>query len=167
MAVVQRVITKRAGAPVAAECYIDNSPPPPPREEAVVVAARDRGTGRPTKPEVAGGGVGEEQGGAGKLGGLGGLGPASGRDLGVQEAPDLGSSSMPTFSGVRNGPGASALTVIPVPASSTARLRVSWTTGPLLAACPDRVAAPARPRSRGMLSGPVGLTRELMPNREH
>jgi len=49
--VVQRVITKRAGAPVAAGCYIDNSPPPPPREEAVVVAARDRGTGRPTKRE--------------------------------------------------------------------------------------------------------------------
>jgi ribosome-associated heat shock protein Hsp15 len=49
--VVQRVITKRVGAPVAAECYIDNSPLPPPREEAVVVAARDRGTGRPTKRE--------------------------------------------------------------------------------------------------------------------
>ena len=49
--VVQRVITKRAGASVAAECYIDNSPPPPPREEAVAVAARDRGAGRPTKHE--------------------------------------------------------------------------------------------------------------------
>lgn len=49
--VVQRVITKRVGAPVAAECYIDNSPPPPPREEAVAVAVRDRGTGRPTKRE--------------------------------------------------------------------------------------------------------------------
>ena len=49
--VVQRVITKRVGAPVAAECYIDNSPPPPPREEAVVVGARDRGAGRPTKRE--------------------------------------------------------------------------------------------------------------------
>jgi ribosome-associated heat shock protein Hsp15 len=49
--VVQRVITKRAGAPVAAECYIDNSPPPPPREEAVPVAVRDRGAGRPTKRE--------------------------------------------------------------------------------------------------------------------
>jgi ribosome-associated heat shock protein Hsp15 len=49
--VVQRVITKRAGAPVAAECYIDNSPAPPPREEAAAVAARDRGAGRPTKRE--------------------------------------------------------------------------------------------------------------------
>ena len=49
--VVQQVITKRVGASVATGCYIDNSPPPPPREEAVVVAARDRGTGRPTKRE--------------------------------------------------------------------------------------------------------------------
>jgi ribosome-associated heat shock protein Hsp15 len=49
--VVQRVIAKRVGAPVAAGCYIDNSPPPPPREEAVAVAARDRGTGGPTKRE--------------------------------------------------------------------------------------------------------------------
>jgi hypothetical protein len=36
--------------------------------------------------EVAGGGVGEEQGGAGDLVGLG---PAAGRDLGGQEAADL------------------------------------------------------------------------------
>ena len=49
--VVQQVITKRVSAPVAATCYIDNSPPPPPREEAVPVAARDRGAGRPTKRE--------------------------------------------------------------------------------------------------------------------
>ncbi len=49
--VVVRVIAKRAGAPAAAECYIDNSPPPPPREEIVAVAARDRGAGRPTKRE--------------------------------------------------------------------------------------------------------------------
>ena len=49
--VVQRVITKRAAPAVAAGCYIDNSPPPPPREEATAVAARDRGTGRPTKRE--------------------------------------------------------------------------------------------------------------------
>jgi ribosome-associated heat shock protein Hsp15 len=49
--VVQRVITKRVGAPVAVECYIDNSPPLPPREEVAAVAVRDRGTGRPTKRE--------------------------------------------------------------------------------------------------------------------
>jgi len=36
--------------------------------------------------EVAGGGVGQEQGGAGDLAGLG---PAAGRDLGGQEAADL------------------------------------------------------------------------------
>jgi ribosome-associated heat shock protein Hsp15 len=47
--VVVRVITKRAGPPVAAACYIDNSPAPPPRKEKVAVATRDRGTGRPTK----------------------------------------------------------------------------------------------------------------------
>jgi ribosome-associated heat shock protein Hsp15 len=49
--VVQQVITKRVSAPVAAGCYIDNSPPPPPREKVVPVAARDRGAGRPTKRE--------------------------------------------------------------------------------------------------------------------
>ncbi|MGH3159679.1 MAG: RNA-binding S4 domain-containing protein [Streptosporangiaceae bacterium] len=49
--VVVRVITKRVGAPVAAECYIDNSPPRPPREEVPAVAVRDRGAGRPTKRE--------------------------------------------------------------------------------------------------------------------
>jgi ribosome-associated heat shock protein Hsp15 len=49
--VVRQVITKRVGAPVAAECYIDNSPPPPSREEVVAVGARDRGAGRPTKRE--------------------------------------------------------------------------------------------------------------------
>ncbi|HEY1920026.1 MAG TPA: S4 domain-containing protein [Streptosporangiaceae bacterium] len=49
--VVVRVIAKRVGAPVAVECYIDNSPPPPPREEVVQVAVRERGAGRPTKRE--------------------------------------------------------------------------------------------------------------------
>jgi ribosome-associated heat shock protein Hsp15 len=49
--VVVRVITKRVGAPVAAECYIDNRPPAPLCEEMVAVAVRDRGTGRPTKRE--------------------------------------------------------------------------------------------------------------------
>ncbi|MCC3768022.1 RNA-binding S4 domain-containing protein [Streptomyces sp. UNOC14_S4] len=47
--VVSKVIKKRVGAPVAAECYVDNSPPPPPREHVAPVAVRDRGTGRPTK----------------------------------------------------------------------------------------------------------------------
>jgi ribosome-associated heat shock protein Hsp15 len=49
--VVVQVIAKRVGAPVAAECYIDNSPPRPPREEVAPVAVRDRGAGRPTKRE--------------------------------------------------------------------------------------------------------------------
>lgn len=47
--VVKRLVRKRVGAAVAAECFIDNSPPPPPREEVAVVGHRDRGTGRPTK----------------------------------------------------------------------------------------------------------------------
>ena len=46
---VARVIDKRVGAPVAAECVVDHSPPPPPREELAPVFARDRGAGRPTK----------------------------------------------------------------------------------------------------------------------
>jgi len=49
--VVTQVINRRVSAPVAAECYIDHSPPPPPRETAIPVAARERGTGRPTKRE--------------------------------------------------------------------------------------------------------------------
>ncbi|MCQ4213472.1 RNA-binding S4 domain-containing protein [Streptomyces longispororuber] len=47
--VVKRLIRKRVGAPVAVECYVDNSPPPPPREVVAPVGIRDRGTGRPTK----------------------------------------------------------------------------------------------------------------------
>ncbi|NJQ06702.1 RNA-binding S4 domain-containing protein [Streptomyces lonarensis] len=49
VAVVRRIIRKRVGAPVAAECYVDNSPPPPPREAVAPAGRRDRGTGRPTK----------------------------------------------------------------------------------------------------------------------
>ncbi|MDF2712612.1 MAG: RNA-binding protein [Nonomuraea muscovyensis] len=49
--VVSRAITKRVGAAVAADCYVDKSPPPPPREETVTVAVRARGAGRPTKRE--------------------------------------------------------------------------------------------------------------------
>ena len=47
--VVTRLVRKRVGAVVAAECFIDNSPPPPPREQTVLVGLRDRGAGRPTK----------------------------------------------------------------------------------------------------------------------
>jgi ribosome-associated heat shock protein Hsp15 len=47
--VVARVIEKRVGAGVAAECFIDHTPPPPPREHVAVIAQRDRGAGRPTK----------------------------------------------------------------------------------------------------------------------
>lgn len=47
--IVKRLIRKRVGAPVAAECYVDNSPPPPPREATAPIGIRDRGTGRPTK----------------------------------------------------------------------------------------------------------------------
>ncbi|TFB52046.1 RNA-binding S4 domain-containing protein [Cryobacterium tagatosivorans] len=49
--VVARIVSKRVGAPVAAECYVDKTPPPPPREEVALVPMRDRGAGRPTKRE--------------------------------------------------------------------------------------------------------------------
>lgn len=47
--VISRLVRKRVGAPVAAECFVDNSPPVPPREVAAALGVRDRGTGRPTK----------------------------------------------------------------------------------------------------------------------
>lgn len=47
--VVSRIVRKRVGAAVAAECFVDNSPPPPPREDVMAVPRRDRGAGRPTK----------------------------------------------------------------------------------------------------------------------
>ncbi|MFR0351933.1 RNA-binding S4 domain-containing protein [Streptomyces sediminimaris] len=47
--IVRRLIRKRVGAPVAAQCYVDNSPPPPPREAFAPAGVRDRGAGRPTK----------------------------------------------------------------------------------------------------------------------
>ncbi|MBV6698345.1 RNA-binding S4 domain-containing protein [Kitasatospora aureofaciens] len=49
--VVQKLVRKRVGAAVAAECLVDNSPPRPPREFVPAVAERDRGAGRPTKRE--------------------------------------------------------------------------------------------------------------------
>jgi len=46
---VRRLVVKRVGAPVAAECLNDLTPPPPPKEQIAVIAQRDRGAGRPTK----------------------------------------------------------------------------------------------------------------------
>jgi ribosome-associated heat shock protein Hsp15 len=47
---VTRLLTKRVGAPVAAECFDDHSPPPPEHEPYQgLFGVRDRGTGRPTK----------------------------------------------------------------------------------------------------------------------
>lgn len=46
---VVRVIDKRVGAAVAAECVIDHSPPEPERERVAPVFERERGAGRPTK----------------------------------------------------------------------------------------------------------------------
>ena len=46
---VVRVVDKRVGAPVAAECLVDHSPPPPPKDEFPPVFPRMPGTGRPTK----------------------------------------------------------------------------------------------------------------------
>jgi ribosome-associated heat shock protein Hsp15 len=48
---VIRVIDKRAGAAIAAECAIDHSPPPPEKEEDLQWFVRERGAGRPTKRE--------------------------------------------------------------------------------------------------------------------
>ncbi|MER6397465.1 S4 domain-containing protein [Kitasatospora sp. NBC_01246] len=47
--VVKRLVRKRVGAVVAAECLVDNSPPRPPRELLAAAGERDRGAGRPTK----------------------------------------------------------------------------------------------------------------------
>lgn len=46
---VVEVISKRVGAPRAAECLEDRSPPVPVTERADAVLRRDRGSGRPTK----------------------------------------------------------------------------------------------------------------------
>jgi len=49
--IVSKIIVKRVGPSVAAECFVDQTPPPPPREEVALVPMRDRGAGRPTKRE--------------------------------------------------------------------------------------------------------------------
>ena len=48
---VARVIDKRVGPPIAAECVVDHSPPPPPHDADVAVFVRDPATGRPTKKD--------------------------------------------------------------------------------------------------------------------
>jgi len=49
--IVSKIVSKRVGGAVAAECFVDKTPPPPPREEVALVPMRDRGAGRPTKRE--------------------------------------------------------------------------------------------------------------------
>lgn len=49
--VVKRLLTKRVGAGVAAECYEDHSPEPAPREVRLAMPRREPGAGRPTKRE--------------------------------------------------------------------------------------------------------------------
>ncbi|MFJ4976561.1 RNA-binding S4 domain-containing protein [Streptomyces coeruleorubidus] len=80
--VVTRLIRKRVGAPVAAQCYVDNSPPPPPREAVAPAGIRDRGAGRPTKRDRR-----ELE----RLRGLAGPGPGSGFGPGPAPGPGGGS----------------------------------------------------------------------------
>lgn len=47
--VARRLIVKRVGASVAAECFDELTPPPPPKAEAPAPIVRERGAGRPTK----------------------------------------------------------------------------------------------------------------------
>ena len=47
--VVTRLIDKRVGASIAAECYEDHSPPVEKTPRVPPVAVRDAGAGRPTK----------------------------------------------------------------------------------------------------------------------
>jgi Ribosome-associated heat shock protein implicated in the recycling of the 50S subunit (S4 paralog) len=48
---IVRVIDRRVGAPIAAECVVDHSPPAPERDPTQRLFARDPGAGRPTKEE--------------------------------------------------------------------------------------------------------------------
>lgn len=47
--IARRLIVKRVGAAIAAECFEDRTPPPPPKTEAPSDITRERGAGRPTK----------------------------------------------------------------------------------------------------------------------
>ncbi len=48
---VARLVERRVGAAIAAECLVDRTPPPPPPVEVPGGAVRERGAGRPTKRE--------------------------------------------------------------------------------------------------------------------
>lgn len=48
---VERIIDKRVGAAIAAECFADHSPAPTERALQALFGAREPGTGRPTKRE--------------------------------------------------------------------------------------------------------------------
>ena len=47
--IARRLIVKRVGAAVAADCFEDRTPPPPPKTETPLDVLRERGAGRPTK----------------------------------------------------------------------------------------------------------------------
>ncbi|GAB3579481.1 hypothetical protein GCM10027406_17460 [Leifsonia lichenia] len=47
--IARKLIVKRVGAAVAAECVDELTPPPPPKAEAPSAIVRERGAGRPTK----------------------------------------------------------------------------------------------------------------------
>ncbi|MFE4951442.1 RNA-binding S4 domain-containing protein [Leifsonia sp. NPDC056665] len=47
--IARKLIVKRVGAAVAADCFEDLTPPPPPKTETPSDVTRERGSGRPTK----------------------------------------------------------------------------------------------------------------------
>lgn len=49
--IVERILLKRVGAPIARASYADFSPPRPSPMDAPAAIVRDRGAGRPTKKE--------------------------------------------------------------------------------------------------------------------
>ena len=49
--IVERILLKRVGAPIARASYADVSPPRPSPMDAPAAIVRDRGAGRPTKKE--------------------------------------------------------------------------------------------------------------------
>ncbi|MGQ5636876.1 MULTISPECIES: RNA-binding S4 domain-containing protein [unclassified Streptomyces] len=114
--IVKRLIRKRVGAPVAAQCYVDNSPPPPPREAVAPAGIRDRGAGRPTKRDrremerlrgLAGPGL-PAVGSAGAPGGFGGPGtPGGSAGRGGSESGGRGRSGARGGSGAGSGTGGS------------------------------------------------------------